>query len=98
MSVEAHVWITCDYPTCEAKTPDLADRHDARRWAANRGWMHQHPSRDFCPEHANNKSVTALPPPELLRGTGSILQDSGGYWSGARKARLDNALNRILRG
>lgn len=97
MSVEEHVWIRCDYPPCEARTPDHVDRLEARRWADDHGWMHQHPSRDFCPEHANNESVTAVPPPQ--RSTGSMLEDGGGYWSEeARKARLDTALNRILQG
>lgn len=95
MSVEEHVWIRCDYPSCEARTPDHADRLEARRWADDHGWMHQHPSRDFCPEHANNESVTAMSPPQ--RPTGSMLEDGGGYWSEeARTARLDTALNRIF--
>lgn len=97
MSVEEHVWIRCDYPPCEARTPDHADRLEARRWADNHGWVHQHPSRDLCPEHAGKEPVPAVQPPQ--RDNGSILQDSGGYWSEeARKARLDTALNRILRG
>jgi hypothetical protein len=95
VSVEEHIWIRCDYPTCDARTPDHVDRVLARRWAADHGWAHQHPSADRCPTHAGKKPVVGSQPPQPPN---PLPGPDEGYWSPeARAARLERDLDRIMR-
>jgi hypothetical protein len=95
--IEEHVWIRCNNPTCETRTPDLTDRVEARKWAIKNGWTHVHPSTDYCPEHSGNAVQPQAPAPNQaarILGVSELVLDDNDFTPEGRARRLEREFAR----